>query len=288
MESKKKGIGVVLVNYHTTEQIIKIAKMYDEFACIDRVVIVNNDTHIGEKQELKKIESTSIHVIFETENLGYSKGNNIGLRDLDNHNMCYAIISNSDIVVDEKTILSLISNLNDMPQFGALAPRMINSASGLVPLRAIPLGYKRLFLQVFISNLDKKTEHQLSVNEHGIVQQSFLPGSFFICKMEAILKCNMFDSNVFLYREEEILAERLKKKGYLVGVSNNTSFLHNHLYEKESFEKVVKGKKMEHISERYYFKKYLKASPIQMMYVNFFEFLYTVRWAIRHIIKNGW
>lgn len=287
IQLNNKSLGVVLVNYHTTEQIIEIAKTYESFSCVDRIVIVNNDTLECEKPELLKIESDCICVIFEKDNLGYSKGNNIGLDYLSKHDIQYVIISNSDISIQENTIVKLVDSLESSEKYGALAPRMRNSEGDLVPMRAIPLGYKRLFLQLFINNLDKKTEYKLKEDEFCIVDQSFLPGSFFVCKMDALRRCGKFDPHIFLYREEEILAVRLKRVGYQVGVSNSVSYVHNHPYNKENIKKIIKGKRMEHRSERYFFREYLKATPIQMLYVSFFEFLYTIRWTIRHIIKNG-
>ena len=279
-------VGVILVNYHTVDDIVRIVNKYSAFSIISNIVIVNNDTLEKEKVQLDRIKSNKIHIIYEKQNIGYSKGNNIGIKYLNKIGIDYVIISNSDIDVDENTIINLVNDLSNNKKIGAIAPRMKNADGYLVPLRYIPLGYKRLFLQVFINNLDLKNEKKLLSDENGITIQSFLPGSFFICTMEALLKCEMFDPNVFLYREEEILAKRLNEVGYLVGVDTHFSYVHNHQYNKESLAKVIRGKNMEHKSERYYFKKYMNSNIIQMLYVFIFECLYTLRWSIRHIIKN--
>ena len=279
-------IGVVLVNYHTVQRIIDIALKYSYFSNIYKIVIVNNDTADEEMKILNKLNSPKINIIFQSENLGYSKGNNIGIKYLiKESNPEYIVISNSDIEIDEKTIQGIIEMLEEFPEFGAMAPRMLDGYGNITPLRFLETSYKRLFLSCFIKDLDKKTEKFIKNYEANIKLQSSLPGSFFICRTQALIDCNMFDTSIFLYGEEEILGRRMQNAGYKLGVVNDLYYQHNHIYSKESLSSIIRHKNLDFISEQYFFKKYLGASRFQMNYVRFFEKLYMCKHVAGHIIK---
>ncbi len=281
-------IGVVLVNYHTTREVINIANTYASYDCVDYVVVVNNETRDDEKKELKSICDSKIKVIFERDNIGYSRGNNKGIRYLlkEKNKPEYIIISNSDIEVDENVISDIVTKMEQLPQYGAVAPRMINADGSIADLRVVPLGYKRLFLQFFVSRFDQKRQNELKEDKNGIVEQTLLPGSFFICRTEALIKCRLFDPNVFLYREEEILAERMKRSGYIMGVDNNRYYRHDHNYKAESIKTIIRNHKRLFVSERYYFRRYKHADLFHMLYVCLFEYLGLIRYIARSVIKR--
>ena len=282
-----KKIGVVLVNYHTIDQILSITKCYLGFISIDKIVIVNNDTKDDEINVLKNIESNKVKVFFEKENLGYSKGNNIGIDYLHNQGFDYVIISNSDIEVEEKAVIRCVELLEITDHYGALAPRMINSDGSVSPYRSIPnIGFKCLLLNAFSFHYDKKHEKELVPDCYGIVEQPMLPGSFFVCSMSSLIKCNKFDPNIFLYREEEILAYRLNKAGYDVGIVRDVTFKHNHPHKKESVKNVLKQYKQAQSSERYFFKYYLNIGSLSNLLLQVIQIVVLLRILVRQWIYS--
>ena len=279
-------IGAILVNYHTLKRVIDIALKYSSFRIIDKVVIVNNDTFEEERKTLLKLKNSKLEIIFSSENLGYSKGNNLGVKYLVNTiNPDYIIISNSDVEIDEPTIHGIIEKLELYTQFGAMAPQQLDYNRNIVPLRYIELGYKRLFLLCFTTGLDRRTEKFIHKYDPFIILQSLLHGSFFICRTQAFLDCGMFDQNIFLYREEEILGVRMRKKGYKLGVVDNLYYKHAHEYSKEKFATLLRQKKLEFTSERYFFRKYLGASDLQIFFVYILEKILLCRIIIKHLLR---
>ena len=89
-------------------------------------------------------------------------------------------------------------------------------------------------------------------------------GAFFAVKAEAFLEVGMFDEGTFLYGEENILAFKLKSKGYISYVLNNHNFLHHHSV---SISKSIKstGRKLDlaYESRCLYLDKYLKGGKIK-------------------------
>ena len=281
------NIGVVLVNYHTDDQVIKIANIYNSYNVIDKIIVINNEATEDSVNFFLKHNLNKVEVINIKENLGYSKGNNLGLRKLiEDYKMDFVIISNSDIEIEEMTITKLIDLLKSHRSYGALAPRMLNEKMEKTPLRYYELDYKRLFLTCFIKSVDSFFENKITMGTGTIVDQSFLYGSFFVCRSEAMKKCDYFDSNVFLYREEEILGKRLNKAGYKLGVVTDVYYIHNHQYSKENLSIIIKNLKILQKSERYYFKYYLNANKLQMLYVCLFEYIFLINRSLLYLFKK--
>lgn len=270
-------IGVVVVNYHTNEAVVKIAKIYIGMDIIDKVVIVNNEADKVSIKALKCLEvSKKIYIFNEKKNLGYSKGNNIGCRFLVEKCGCdFVVISNSDIEITENAIKNIINNLSIYNRFAALAPVVFDENNKKVGFINYSMGYYlityRVFLPISILNYFSS---KFSNIENDIVILHYLLGSFFVCKSEALKNIDYFDENIFLYNEEFVLGERFKIAGYDEGVLLTESYLHLHPYSKEKLKTKLKKLKLELISETYYFKKYKKANRLQLTYLKIMQMFY--------------
>lgn len=280
-----KTIGVVIVNYHTDNEAIKIAKQYSDFPAIDKIVIVNNDCEelTFTANQLTIIEKT--HFLFFKDNLGYSKGNNRGIEYLISQNIDYIIISNSDVVVDNSTIEIVIRKLIECPKYGAMAPRMINFDGNPEVFRYTNLGIKRLFLTIFVRKLDFKQQKKINISD-DVVDQMYLPGSLFMTSAENIKRVGMFDEGIFLYREEEILGQRFKQANLKEGILTTCSFVHNHNYRQESIKTKIKKNKLTNKSERHLFKVYYNYNKLQMLLVVFLENIFLLTRIPIWIISN--
>ena len=278
---------VILVNYHTELETKNIVEKYDSMHIIDEIIVVDNESTEKSRKILNDINSNKLKIINNQVNSGYSIGNNIAMKSVaPTQKKRFFIISNSDIDVDELVIQKIIEDLNANYRYGALAPLMFDKRGKPNYYRSIPLNYKRLFLRAFSFKIDKRNYDKLIVHSDGIIEQSYLPGSFFICTEEAMIACQYFDENVFLYREEEILALRMNRSGYLLGIDPSVKFIHNHQYHKESLSYHIKMIKQMNISEKYYFKEYFKANKLEMLYVDFMQKIFLLRYLIKVIVKT--
>lgn len=282
----EKSIGVVLINYHQTEETSELANYYATIKCIDQIVIVNNE---ADNESINFFNERSIKktfIINSNSNLGYSKGNNLGIKYLLEKKCDYIIISNSDVYIQEDDLEKTVRKMIQYPDFGILAPRMINADETVVNPHVGDLNYKTLFNRLFLreKQRDKHWEKKI-IKRDNIIMQNFVPGSFFVVSAEAISKCEYFDENIFLYREEEILGKRMEKAGFEIGLLEDAFFHHNHHYRKETAKKKLYALKIALKSEKYYFRVYKKANKFQMLYVSIFQGIYQsllyINWKIK-------
>lgn len=284
--------GVIIVSYHSNVATEILTKRFRDEKCFDFICIVVNDTKQEDKAYFKHLESEEISVLYNEQNLGYAKGNNIGLKFLIKNKHCdFIAISNNDIGITKGSVEYLFTQLEKNKNYGALAPVMLDANGNRVPLRFIDLGYLRIFLRIFSSetSIDRKTEGKLLAHD-GIINQTFLPGSFFAVSSKAIRAADYFDEKTFLYREEEILGKRLLQAGYKEGVLKNITYRHNHKYHDESIRQKKNSLRIALDSEKYYFDTYVCKTSAGKLYVMIVEKLFYISrsciWRVEQMAKS--
>lgn len=253
--------GIVVVSYHNAEGTTRyvkeqLAKLSDDY----RIVVVAVDAN--EEYGLKLAENCGLDYISvpeqvvhhpkgwcisASENLGYAKGNNLGVKILKNSGIHYDyfLFSNDDIEIMVPDTLSKLGAV--MKQDGDIAgvgPRVIgldgNDQSPhtryISPQRQI--GWKLLpFLRkkhkssnIYANNssLDiaetSKAQQKKITATQAISLASETPpargvcywvsGAFMMVRAERFEAVGGFDSRTFLYFEEVILAERFLRHGW--------------------------------------------------------------------------
>ena len=203
-------LSVVIVNYNVRQYLT---------ACIDSValalkdvesevfVVDNNST--DDSAEVIAREYPWVHLINNIENLGFSKANNIAIRQSMGE---YVLLLNPDTVVAEDTIRNVLTFMDEHPEAGAAGVKMHNADGTLAPesRRAIPtpwvaarkmLGFTRRY---YMSHL--------SWDEPGQIQ--VVSGAFFMVRRKALDLIGLLDEDFFMYGEDIDLSYRLLKGGW--------------------------------------------------------------------------
>lgn len=227
-------LGIVVVAYKSAQMTIDYIRR--ELSNVDVpwvCCIVNNaatpeDTKSmadGCRAEIASLEHKpqntcdgSVYVLPSDENLGFAKGNNLGVEFLTKYlNVNYLLFSNNDIEIKSANCLStLIKTLEGDERIGAVGPRII-SLDGSVQLPHD--GYISPYRQIgwhlfpFLRKKHKQDKVNVPAIEHESGFTYWVQGSFFVMRTSDFLQVGMFDPHTFLYAEEPILAERLKTIG---------------------------------------------------------------------------
>ena len=255
-------VGMCIVNYNdfnTTKRLINNVKNYK---CIDKIVIVDNKSTDDSLINLKKLENNKIKIIESTKNGGYSYALNIGCKYLiKEFKELIIIISNSDIIIDsENDLKDLINEVNN--QNVIVAPTIIEgnnvNRGWMIPtptddiLQNIPF-FHRKFIKRIMYN-DSYYHKRLSKVE-------VVSGCFFLINSKHLEKIGYFDSNVFLYYEENILGVKTKKVKKNMIIVNDIDVIHDHSI---TIDKSLKRLKKYNIlkESQYYFEKYYNNANI--------------------------
>ena len=239
-------LGIIVVVYKSNQMTIEY--VHRELPQVDVpwvCCIVNNAATLEESDLLaescgaevvdlhtppKSNENGSVYVLPSEENLGFAKGNNLGVNYLLKYfDVDYLLFSNNDIEIKSSCCLSsLIATLNRDEKIGAVGPRII----GLDGVEQPPHdGYVSPYRQIgwrlfpFLRRKAKMTSNTvIKKRESGFTY--WVQGSFFVMRARDFLQVGMFDPNTFLYSEEPILAERLKQAGKQMYYENSVTVLH--------------------------------------------------------------
>lgn len=271
----KNKTPIIVLNYNDYDTAKAFLERFEEkLSDVTELIFVDNHSEDG-SFELLKDEYGHLGTFLRSEkNQGYGSGNNIGLKYVKKYmNAKRVIISNPDIIVEPEVIVSLNHLMESHEDVKIAAPKMLGT-DGKEQVSAWKLqgvirdALSSLILTNRIFKLDKKLYTPAELSQENIYVDA-VNGSFFMADMDALSEISFFDEDTFLYCEENILAHKLKEKGYREMLSNTITYIHAH---NATIGKVYKGKtkryKLLQQSRKIYHKKYLKAGILSR---GFFE-----------------
>lgn len=247
-------IGIVILNYKSSKLILKLLKDLEDIKEVKKIIIVDNNSQDDSVETFKKVINKKIILIENKENRGYASGNNIGIKYLINNfkKINYITILNPDIEISNKNIFIILKNfLEKNKEAGIIAPLMFLNGKYLESLISwkMPEKFDNLFNCLGIT---KKIENIFQRKK----EKNVIPGSFLFFKKEIIENINYLDEGTFLYYEENILAQKLKKIKKKMLIVSNINYNHVHSSERKKLKNKLFHNNIYFNSMIYYEKKY--------------------------------
>lgn len=289
-----RQITTIIVNYNDFENTNRLINELVDYHVISHIIIIDNASTDNSIERLKQVSLQKVISIYAETNLGYARGNNLGIKyAIKELSADYLMIANPDISVTEDTLEKLIEKLDflETEKVGLLTARMIGSKtySGCgvwkQPTWGNQICNNLLLLKKVVGDRTYYKEKELNGK---ICKVDVVAGSFFICKATTLQNIDYFDESTFLYGEENIIAMRLKSKGYTNYICNDLSYQHEHSASiDKNIDKLQKKFMWLHDSMVYYNKCYLHTNVLQnVLYdVSFYVGLY-VHLFIKKVLRK--
>ncbi len=234
-----KKIAIITLTYNKLEEATKpflesLYKFTDE-ENFD-LILVENGSKDGTREYLEEFKNTKSNVtlIVNDENLGYSKGNNQGLREVLNKDYDYIGLLNNDILFTPNWLFDTLKIFDLNPEIGMISPRIQKKCNF----------NSKNYLEHYKKYLSKFK---------GDYKQVLEP--LFCCvliKKEVFDKIGLFDENFTpAFFEDNDLSFRAMYQGYLLVYSNSTFVFHNHSTTSGSLPSQIFEK-----NKDYFFKKH--------------------------------
>ena len=169
-----------------------------------KIIIIENSNNLSFKNQMEK-EYPNVSCYLSGKNLGYAKGNNLGLSKVKSE---YALILNPDASLEKNTLDRLLSTANNFKDFSIIGPAKQNE----------------------FSNFDRYE------NKEDVFQVNTLKGFAMFLNLEQFSEIGYFDENFFIYLEEIDLCKRLKKKNKKIYLDKKVFI--NHLGGSSHNEKI--------------------------------------------------
>ena len=255
-------LSIIILNYNVRyflEQCVLSVENAIKNTDAEIIVIDNNSS--DDSCAMMKQRFPNVKLIENKENLGFPKGNNIGVAQAKGEYIC---ILNPDTVVAENTFEKIASFLAMTENVGIVGVKLIDGTGNFLPesKRGIPTpwvaftkitGLYKIFPKSRI--FGKYYAQHLSENETGKVD--ILVGAFMVMKRNLYNEIGGFDENCFMYSDDIDLSYRVLKTGKSNYYFDGTSVIH---YKGEST--VKDGTYMKRFQEamNFFYKKHFKVS----------------------------
>lgn len=165
------------------------------------------------------------------ENRGFARGNNFGVEFLTRHfEVEHLLFSNTDIeILSPNCVSVLLDRLKRNDEIGAIGPCVVGlDGQYQEPHDRVISVYRQIgwMLFPFLRKRRKASEASAPTRRPESRYTYWVQGSFLLVRRSDFERVGMFDSHTFLYSEEPILAERLKRIGKRMYYEASVEILH--------------------------------------------------------------
>ena len=182
----------IIINTFKSEE--KIYNCLDSIPNTYKVVVVENSKNSEFKNKIEE-KYSNVECILAGDNLGYAKGNNLGLSTV---NSKYALILNPDAKLEKNTLRNFFITASKIKDFSIIGP----------------------------AKQDELNENDISSEKEDFFEVNELKGFAMFLNMKQFKEIGFFDENFFIYLEEIDLCKRLRKENKKIYLDKNIIIHH--------------------------------------------------------------
>ncbi len=290
-------IAVIILNYNDYNDTIKCADNIIE-KCSDVIVVIVDNASTNETFSILKekyMDVDNCHVLKNEKNNGYSAGNNFGMRYIEKEfpDVKYYTIMNPDTLFDDSEIFhKLAHHLDENSNIAVIGPVMWMYGENCFNQSTwkIPNALEYFCRQIILYNKFNPRKTCSDNNVSDVYITEVVHGSFFMIRANIIRELGYLDENLFMYDEENLLALKIREKGYVEAIAMDAKYDHNHPKAKDikPFVQDVKGLYRGGFhSRKYIWKCYYPRIFLPFLYFAFcFNVLTYAAFHIRRLFKK--
>lgn len=209
MEPVCPTVSIIILNWNSYEVTRDCLASLEKIDFPNReVVLVDNGSHDGSPDRLQK-EFPWVRLIRNERNLGFTGGNNVGIRDALERRPNYLLLLNNDTVVAPNFLSELVRVAESDAQIGLLNPKIYYFDP---PDRIWYAGGIRRPWRVFPIHLGLRQRDDGSYNLTREV--SFITGCALLIKTAVVRKIGLLDDMFFLSFEDADWSMRASREGF--------------------------------------------------------------------------
>lgn len=244
-------LSVIILNYNVSAYLeLCVQSVQAALKTIESEIIVVDNHSSDDSCSMIRLKFPEVVLICNSENLGFSKGNNLGVKTAKGSFIC---ILNPDTVVGESCFSKILHFASNKENLGAIGCRLIDGGGQFLPesKRNVPTPLVALKKMIGYS----KDYYNVTLHETASGACDILVGAFMLMKRDTYLSLGGFDEDYFMYGEDIDLSYRLLKSGLVNYYFGETSIIH---FKGESTLKDVNYAKRFYGAMEIFYKKHFK------------------------------
>ena len=284
----KQKAKLILVCLCTNEEksIVNLLKNAIEIKEIDSVIVVDNQSTDNSREKILSFKNKKIILIKTDRDGGYGYGMNIGFKYIRSHfEAKYILTCNADILINSNSINDCLNYLDNNSDVLAASSLMKDMNDNLDLNWGYDINKKDVFKTAtfFASQnsyikLKNKAFKELRSDESSFLNVPWIRGSFEMFRADVLLQSALYDENIFMYGEENVLKKRLLEvRDGRFAILKNSFYYHNHINESSNW-KVRRGYIKS--SRLYYLKHYLNGNAFDAFWYRFLFWVGNIEYGL--------
>ena len=183
--------------------------------------VVDNASHDG-SPEMVSAEFPDVRLIRNSENLGFARANNQGIRLAAGR---YILLLNNDTILPPGALTGLVRFMDEHPDSGAAGPRLLRPdgtaqpyAFGGDPTPAY------LLRRGLVRLLWRRPPHDWATER--VQEVDWVSGACLLARGQAVAQVGLLDENIFMYFEDNDWCLRLRQAGWKVYYDPQAEIVH--------------------------------------------------------------
>ena len=236
-------LAIVILNYNTCA-LLRDCLHSLQAQTLDlsiEVIVVDNASSDG-SAALVRSKFPDVRLIVNPANVGYSAGNNVGLRSLGFDQFPprpvdslprYVLLLNPDTVAPPHSLAKMVRFMDDHPTIGAAGPRVRRPDGSLdrACRRSFPTPQVSFYRMIGLSRLFPHSRRFNAYNLEYLPEDAVHPvdsvvGAYMQVRREAIVAAGLLDERFFMYGEDLDWAKRIKDVGWEVWYNGAVEITH--------------------------------------------------------------
>ncbi len=225
---RREMVSIILVNFNGARFLRTcIQSLADKTRGVAYEIILVDNASTDESRNLVRKQFPSVRLIESNVNLGFSAGNNLGVKHATGSHFCFL---NTDTYLLEDSVSILSEYLDDNSSVGIVGPRLtfpdgsFQLSSGRLPAFGVELVDKIRYAA------DRHWHRALARINNALALRTrevgWVTGACMMVRREAFENVSGFDEQMFMYYEDKDLCKRVGDAGWKIVYYPQTSVVH--------------------------------------------------------------
>ncbi len=197
-------IFVVVLNFNGRDVIKNCLKSIFKSTYPNLEVVLVDNNSSDDSFEIARVNFSKAYFIRNEENLGFSAGNNIGIRFALERKADYVFLLNNDAELEADCLSRLVEAAEKLDEkTGILSPVIFKGDSREVWFSGGKIDWLRM-----------KTRHDSEIKTQEVYKSGFISGCAMLIPRKVFGEVGLFDEDYFLYWEDADFSFRTGKAGF--------------------------------------------------------------------------
>ncbi len=222
-------LSIVILNWNVRDLLDRCLASLRSDRCALEIIVVDNASR-DDSVALVRAKYPHVTLIANTENRGFTGGNNQGLAAARGR---YSLVLNPDTELIGDALDRMVAYLDEHPQIGALGPQLLNPDHSIQSSRRrFPTFATAFFESTWLQSVAPQrilTHYYMAdVPPTTVHQVDWLNGACTIFRRETLDQVGLYDAqNFFMYSEELDLCRRVKEAGWQIVFFPEAQVIHH-------------------------------------------------------------